>query len=71
MELLLKTGWEMSGVSEMGIPLETEDAVRDRKAVLVKGGGRGLETWKKATRLARLRALYSAAAQVLCWSEPQ
>lgn len=27
----------MPGVGEMGIPLETEDAVRDRKAVPVKG----------------------------------
>lgn len=40
----------MSGVGEMGIPLETEDVVGDRKAVPIKGGGGGLETWKKATR---------------------
>ena len=53
-------------MGETGVPLEIEDAVRHRKAVPIKGAGGDLETWKKATRLARLRALYSAAAEVLC-----
>lgn len=55
----------MSGVGEMGIPLETEEAVRDGKAVPIKGGGGGLATWKKVTGLARFGAAYSAAAKVL------
>ena len=38
-ELRLKTGWEMPAVGEKEIPLETEDAVRDKKAVPIKGGG--------------------------------
>lgn len=66
MDLLLKTGWEVSGVRETGVPLETEDAVRHRKAIPIKGGGGDRETWKKAARLAQLRAVYSAAAEVLC-----
>jgi len=53
----------MSGVGETGIPLGTEGEARDRKAVPVEEGGGGLETWKKAARLAQLRAVYSAAAK--------
>lgn len=64
MDLLLKTGWEVSGVGETGV-LETEDAVRHRKAIPIKGAGGDRETWKKAMRLAKLRAVYSAAAEVL------